>query len=273
MGLLPLTGSNPKADCLAVPEALDSHGPQDNQRPSPWSRLFDPVTYFRTVRGVLPRLARLDRDGESIVGAAVAIAVAIALQYLLPDRVTTYQRWVFPTVALLLLIALVVPIAVSNGGRINRPSPGVRLLLVLTVIVMAGTNTSAAVRLVHDLFRGQGLHDAAELLATGGAIWLTNVIIFALVYWMFDRGGPAARFLVRDSPPDLLFPQHTMPDHLQLWAPVFFDYLYTSFTSATAFSPTDVMPLSRWVKLAMMIESSLSLVLAIVVVARAVNVL
>ena len=75
------------------------------------------------------------------------------------------------------------------------------------------------------------------------------------------------------TPPDLLFPQHTMQRGAELWEPVFFDYLYTSFTNATAFSPTDVMPLSRWAKLAMMVESALSLVLAILVIARAVNIL
>ena len=99
------------------------------------------------------------------------------------------------------------------------------------------------------------------------------MIVFAFVYWMFDRGGPAARFLVKDTPPDLLFPQQAMEHGAELWEPVFFDYLYTSFTSATAFSPTDVMPLSRWAKFAMMVESSVSLVLAILVVARAVNIL
>jgi len=102
---------------------------------------------------------------------------------------------------------------------------------------------------------------------------LTNVIVFALVYWMFDRGGPAARFLVKGTPLDLLFPQHTMEPGDEPWEPVFFDYFYTSFTNATAFSPTDVMPLSRWAKFAMMVESALSLMLAVLVIARAVNIL
>ena len=115
---------------------------------------------------------------------------------------------------------------------------------------MSGANIAAGTRLVIDLLRSEGLHDAGDLIVTGGAIWLTNVIIFALWYWMFDRGGPVARADASETYPDFLFPQMddaelAKPD----WRPVFFDYLYTSFTNATAFSPTDMMPMLRWAKL------------------------
>jgi uncharacterized membrane protein len=96
------------------------------------------------------------------------------------------------------------------------------------------------------------------------------------VFWLFDRGGPAARHLVPrgQATQSFLFPQHGLEDvALAKWEPVFFDYFYTSFTNATAFSPTDVMPLARWAKFAMMIESALSLMLAVLVIARAVNIL
>ncbi len=124
--------------------------------------------------------------------------------------------------------------------------------------------------------RAKGSDKPGVLLLTGGAIWLTNVIVFALVFWLFDRGGPAARHLVprEQTTMSFLFPQHTVDAAaLAKWEPVFFDYFYTSFTNATAFSPTDVMPLTRWAKFAMMIESSLSLMLAVLVIARAVNIL
>jgi len=222
---------------------------------------------------VLPRLVRLQREGESILGAAAAIALAIVLQYLLPRRVTDYQRWVFPVVALVLLLSLGLPVLITNHGRLTQPSRRLRILMFLTVVVMAAANTAAAWRLVRDLVQSEGIQSPGRLLFAGAAIWLTNVIVFALVYWIFDRGGPAARFLVKDTPPDLLFPQHVTTREHELWEPVFFDYFYTSFTAAAAFSPTDVMPLSRWAKLAMMVESSVSLVLAILVVARAVNIL
>ena len=251
-------------------EATGPHAP--HVRPHlPWrTRIFDPARYLAEIRhGVLPRLARLHQDGESILGVSVAIGVAIVLQYLLPARITRYQRVIFPAVGLVLVVALVV----GHRGRLNRPSPVLRGLMLLTIASMAIANGVAGLRLVRDLIEGEGIRAPEQLLFTGAAIWLTNVIVFALVFWMFDRGGPVARFLVKDTPLDLLFPQHTMAEGAELWEPVFFDYLYTSFTNATAFSPTDVMPLSRWAKLAMMVESSLSLVLAILVVARAVNIL
>jgi hypothetical protein len=233
-----------------------------------WARLLDPTTYLSELRGVRPRLARLQREGESFIGAASAILLAIVLQYSLPERVSHYQRWIFPTVAAVLLIALVV----GHGGRIDHPSRLMRALTLLTVVIMSVANSVAAIRLVRDLVEGEGIRKPSTLLLAGGAIWLTNVIVFALTFWMFDRGGPAARFLVKDTAPDLLFPQLTLAEEKH-WEPVFFDYFYTSFTNATAFSPTDVMPLSRWAKFGMMFESGISLVLAILVVARAVNIL
>ena len=100
------------------------------------------------------------------------------------------------------------------------------------------------------------------------------MIIYAFWYWMFDRGGSVARAINPRPYPDFLFPQMT---DIKLakpgWRPEFFDYLYTSFTNATAFSPTDVMPMSRWAKLTMMVQSSVALLLAILVIARAVNIL
>ena len=116
--------------------------------------------------------------------------------------------------------------------------------------------------------------DATTLLVTGGAIWVTNVIAFGLWYWEFDRGGPVAR--AHDIKPnqDFEFPQMTTPQLAPpSWEPMFRDYFYLSFTNATAFSPTDVMPLSRWAKMLMLVQSAVSLLLAALVIARAVNIL
>jgi hypothetical protein len=236
-----------------------------------WVRLLDPTRYLREVERVRTHLPRSNRDerAESFVGAAIAIFLAIGLQYFLPNRVTQYQRWVFPTVAGVLLIALLI----GHRERLDKPSPVLRGLILLTVAIMSLANGVAGLRLVRDLIEGQGIRKPETLLFTGVAIWLTNVIVFALVFWMFDRGGPVSRFLIQSTPPDLLFPQHEMQQGAEGWRPYFFDYFYTSFTNATAFSPTDVMPLARWAKFAMMLESSLSLLLAILVVARAVNIL
>jgi uncharacterized membrane protein len=253
-----------------VDEATGPDVPTAHAHAPWWTRLLDPTRYLGEIRhGVLPRLAKLHRDGESIVGVSVALGIAILLQYFLPPRISHDQRWIFPIAAAILILVLVL----GHGGRLNRPSPRLRLATLVLVSVLALANGIAGLRLVRDLVESEGIRSPERLLFTGAAIWLTNVIVFALVYWMFDRGGPVARFLVKGTPPDLLFPQQTMEKGADLWDPVFFDYLYTSFTNATAFSPTDVMPLSRWAKLAMMVESALSLILAILVVARAVNIL
>ncbi len=112
------------------------------------------------------------------------------------------------------------------------------------------------------------------LLMWGSTVWLTNVIVFALGYWELDRGGPAARAMARKTHPDFLFSQMTVPELIHKdWEPGFVDYLYLSFTNATAFSPTDTLPLSRWAKLLMMAESLVSLITVALIVARAVNVL
>jgi hypothetical protein len=115
-----------------------------------------------------------------------------------------------------------------------------------------------------------------QLLITGADIWLTNVVVFALWYWEFDRGGPVARALnIGRKYPDFQFPQMVSPPEMVPpdWEPAFLDYLYLAFTNASAFSPTDVMPLSRWAKVAMTVQSLISIVTVALVVSRAVNIL
>ena len=104
-------------------------------------------------------------------------------------------------------------------------------------------------------------------------IWLTNVIAFGLWYWEIDRGGVTARMLPGHREPDFLFPPMVTPAAAPNWTPRFLDYLYTSFTNATAFSPTDTMPLTSRVKLLMMVQSLASLLTVALVVSRAVNIL
>ncbi|HLI00989.1 MAG TPA: hypothetical protein VKV06_09400, partial [Acidimicrobiales bacterium] len=115
---------------------------------------------------------------------------------------------------------------------------------------------------------------AGPLLSTGASIYLTNIIVFALWYWEWDRGGPVARLHGERSYPDFLFPQMSTP-HLTVpdWRPTFFDYLYTSYTNATAFSPTDTMPLARWAKALMLFQSAIALSIVALVIARAINIL
>ena len=111
-----------------------------------------------------------------------------------------------------------------------------------------------------------------ELLTSSVSIWIINVLAFSLIYWQLDRGGPEARHNNNSLIPEWLFPQDSISEYKQ-WKPVFVDYLFLSYTSATAFSPTDVLPLSSRSKLLMMLQSTISLVTIVVVASRAINIL
>ena len=213
--------------------------------------------------------------GETRWGVAVCTAAAIALQLPVPGRlVLARPSWVLPLCEALLLIGLVA----ANPHRINRESRVLRSLSLGLATLISLANAWAAAELVTELIGGRGPSTAGPLLVTGGSIWVTNVIVFALWYWEFDQGGPVARAnLDRKRYPDFLFPQMTVSDNPHLsakdWEPAFADYLYLAFTNATAFSPTDTLPLSRWAKLAMTLQSAVSLITAALLIARAVNVL
>jgi len=210
-------------------------------------------------------------EGEARWQAAIAVAAAVALQFPLPGRLVLLRPvWLMPALQGLLLLGLVM----ANPRRINRESRAIRLLSLALAAVLSLANAWSVARLVSGLVQGTEGNTAGPLLATGGVIWLTNVIVFALWYWEFDRGGPAARAHATRVYPDFMFVQMTSP-HLAPthWEPMFGDYLYLSFTNATAFSPTDVMPLSRWAKMAMTVQASISIVTVALVVARAVNIL
>jgi uncharacterized membrane protein len=111
-----------------------------------------------------------------------------------------------------------------------------------------------------------------ELLFTAAAIWATNVVVFGMCFWELDGGGPSERARSRTLS-DFQFPQDQTPDLAPAWQPRVWDYLYTSLSTATAFSPTDAMPMTLRVKALMGVESVLSLVIVVLVTARAVNVL
>jgi len=210
-------------------------------------------------------------EGEARWPATAAVVVAIVLQSLVPGRLTlVHPVWLLPALEGLLLVALVV----ANPHRINRESQVIRVLSLILVAILSLANAFSVARLAVGLVQGTEGENAGPLLITGGAIWLTNVIIFGLWYWEFDRGGPVARADATRTYPDFQFVQMTSPQLAPpSWEPLFGDYLYLSFTNAAAFSPTDVMPLTRWAKTAMTVQSAVSIVTVALVVARAVNIL
>ncbi len=219
---------------------------------------------------VLPAWRRVT-EGEPRWPVTVGILSAVGLQVTLPKEVVIGPRWLLPAVAVLLLGAL---IAANPRMRINHPSPRLPALSMGLIGIISLSNAWSAGRLVGDLLGGHAPSDATRLLLTGGAIWLTNVIAFGLWYWEFDRGGPAARAMATHAYPDFVFVQMQSPELAPPeWEPGFVDYLYMSFTNAAAFSPTDVLPLSRWAKMTMLGQSAISLTTVALVVARAVNTL
>jgi hypothetical protein len=218
---------------------------------------------------VVPAWKRLTK-GELRWPVTIAIATALALQATLPDSLVLGPRWLLPSLGGLLLILI---FATNPRARLDRTSRLLRALGLAIIATISVANFYSAAKLIDSLLNG-GLSDATRLLMHGGAIWLTNVIVFALWYWDFDRGGPVARALAMKPYPDFQFPQMENPNLAPKdWEPLFVDYLYTSFTNAIAFSPTDVMPLSRWAKLTMLLQSALSVLIVALVIARAVNIL
>jgi uncharacterized membrane protein len=210
--------------------------------------------------------------GESRWPALVAVVAAMALQLVLPQDVLQGlgNRALIPSLEGGLLVVLLI----ANPGRISEEESRLRIVGVTLIAVITIVNVVSLLELIHALLYPSGSHTGGRSLVYASVpIWLTNVTVFGLWYWELDRGGPAARQQTAHRRPDFLFPQMSTPGSAPGWTPDFLDYLYTSFTNATAFSPTDTMPLTSWAKLLMMLQSLASLVTVAVVISRAVNIL
>ena len=210
--------------------------------------------------------------GEHWWPVATAIIVVAGLHVALPARYRVQPAWVVPVVLLALLAVLIA----GDPGRIDRQKAWLRVVTGTLIGVIALANLLAAVRLVVDILTGNKLfvHNAAGLLATGGVIWVTNVIAFGLVYWHLDRGGAAARAHQPDRNPAFVFPEMQHTEYVAAgWVPQFVDYLSLAFWTATAISPTDISAIRPWAKLLMMLEAAGSIALAALVIARAINIL
>ena len=211
-----------------------------------------------------------DLRGEKRWPMAVTLIVAMALPFLLPPKYALGPRWIIPVIEALFLVALIV----ADPGRIDRRSTVVRGLSLGLVAILALGAAGATARLVIDLVRGGvETNSPGGLLRIGGVVWIYVVITFSFLYWELDGGGPEARARSTPQYPDMAFPEHLNPQVTRPgWRPEFFDYLYLGFTDSTAFSPTDVMPLARWAKLAMAVQATASLIILGLVIARAVNI-
>ena len=233
-----------------------------------WSRLrksphHRPASRIEVVR------TGIGAEKRWLLAAALVLAMVVLL--LLPSRFSVGPNWIVPAIEALLLAAIF--IADRHRGD-HRPAV-IRGLSCALVFILVADAVFITVRLVTDLVEGgPETNSASELLSVGSGVWLYTILAFTFLYWLLDGGGPEARIWNPPEFPHLAFPEHTNPVVAPPgWRPEFADYLYLGFTNATAFSPTDVMPMSRWAKMAMTVQSGISIITVALVVARAVNIL
>ena len=201
----------------------------------------------------------------------MAVLLAIALYATLPDKFTLGPPWLFPV----LEGAILVPLTVTAPHRHAEESMRRRAASIVLIGLVNVANMASLGLLVHVIIGG-GKLSGHELIFSAAQIWLTNVLLFGLWYWELDRGGPGQRaHTANPRPPDFLFPQMVNPEATggAGWRPNMIDYVYVSFTNALAFSPTDTMPLTRWAKTLMLVQSLAALITVAIVAARAVNII
>src|SRR5881409_1535505 len=205
-------------------------------------------------------------------GQTIAAVLAIGAIYLaLPRNVVVGPIWLLPTV----IVVLLVPTVVSH--RVGKQS-----LNRILEFVINGITTLALIGSVILLVRLLPTHRESplQLLRSGGLLWLTNVIVFALWYWRLDGGGPTLRQKEKKfGSTSFLFPQMQIPHDERgqfecvRWRPRFIDYLFVAFTQSSTFGPTDAPLLARWAKVLAMIQIVISLTILILLISRAVGVL
>jgi hypothetical protein len=211
--------------------------------------------------------------------ASLAVLAAMLLYITLPPKLTIGPGWVAP----MLVLVLLVPLSILAPRR-HRETRRTRIWSITLIAIVNFFNIVSVLLLVAAFFRPEkaALHQPGLLLRIGAQIWFTNILVFALWFWELDGDGPDARAHANTATEitnaDFLFPQMQMAiaggetsciD--PRWKPLFLDYFYLAFTCATAFSPTDVMPLSRWAKALMTAEALISLMTITIVLARAIS--
>jgi hypothetical protein len=200
--------------------------------------------------------------------AVLAVALLLAI---LPDRVKMLPFWV-PYV---LVIALIVPMAAIMLSTAKERWLRIERTITLLFFVVTGSGLVANLtQLIAEMVHRSGEIGGIQLLTSSVAIWVNNVLTFSLLYWQIDRGGPEARAANAGPKPDWLFPQEGAREDVPPdWRPTFVDYLFLGFSTATAFSPADTLPLTSRAKLLMMLQTTISLVTIVAVMSRAINIL
>ncbi len=212
---------------------------------------------------------RLEPRWPVALAVVAFIVLTVGLRVLVPRRESLGPHWVVPTIEIVLLVVLVAahPATPRERARLRRLSIGLTVLLAASALVSTGV-------LIYELVTGSQVTSSADsLLASGTLVWVGNALVFGLLYWQLDSGGPLARHREHRPYPDFAFTQQLSPELAPpAWRPRYVDYFVLGFTTSTAFSPTDVMPMAAWAKLAMALQSLISLTVVGLVIARAVNV-
>jgi hypothetical protein len=162
--------------------------------------------------------------------ASLAVIAALLLYMTLPGRLTIGPGWVIPA----LEAALLIPLTVRAPYRHREEAQLVPFASLLLIGLVNLANVASLVLLVRLVLSG-GAVIGRQLVFSGIQIWLTLILVFALWFWEVDRGGPRIRGYADERTPDFLFPQMASHELGQTdWMPQFVDYLYLSFTNATA---------------------------------------
>ncbi len=198
--------------------------------------------------------------------AAILALIAIGVLYaLLPQKVNGGPAWLLLTIEGVILLPVL--ISILTGHRMSLTTRRIGSLILLVVVTLA-----MSVAIVHLIFTLKKDLNGTALLYTGLLLYMCNTLVFSLWYWAVDGGGSDQRLLSEHRAYDFLFPQQ-VGGFDGVWIPHYFDYLYVAFTGATAFSPTDTMPLTHRAKFLMMTEALLALLLISFVVSRAINII
>lgn len=214
------------------------------------------------------KIQRIERRWPVVVTILFVLFILAGI----PERIRMLPTWALISVAMIQILPMIAVILLPGKPIWQKVERVITLVFCLGTTIINSVNLA---NIVDEVLHGSNSVSGFQLLSSGLGVWLNNVLTFSLLYWLIDRGGPTMRRNQINSPVDWLFPQEGAP-HEDIpvdWKPDYIDYLFLGFCTATAFSPTDVLPLSHRAKMLMMLECLISLLTILVVFSRAVNVL
>lgn len=203
---------------------------------------------------------------------ALAIIILTFLLWLIPERISLIPTWI-ANISCIIMLVPILAVGKTNGAPVWLKTEKYLLRFFLIFVIIG--NFMNMLNLVEDMLYKSSEINGIQLLASSVAVWIINIFMFSLIYWQIDRGGPESRINYSNISPDWFFSEESAPEKFvsKNWIPEYIDYLYLGYSTSTAFSTTDTMPVSSKAKLLMMIQSFISLIIIVVVGARAINII